>query len=195
MAAGLLRHADLDGLVVLVSRRAHYSLGKSSDLLGLGQRQLIAIPVTAQHKIDLRALREEIARLRAKRLGILAIVGIAGTTETGTVDPLETLADLAAEGAHFHVDAAWGGPPFSTPPGSPRKRAAEAVTMSSQALYVPSGRTWSFKDVQRCHRGAHANYVSPWSPGVTSQTHPRGTRRDCHAGPLALRIIATWFDL
>jgi len=42
-----LEHAGLRGLAVLVSRRGHYSLAKSADLLGLGRRQLIAIPVTA----------------------------------------------------------------------------------------------------------------------------------------------------
>ena len=43
---------------------------------------------------------------------MLAIVGVAGTTETGNVDPLTELAALAKElNCHFHVDAAWGGAP------------------------------------------------------------------------------------
>jgi putative pyridoxal-dependent aspartate 1-decarboxylase len=109
--AAALRHADLDDVAVLVSRRGHYSLSKAADLLGLGRRQLRTIPVTARHTIDVSALRREIAALRASRIGPLAIVGIAGTTETGSVDPLDELADVAAEHQiHFHVDGAWGGP-------------------------------------------------------------------------------------
>src|SRR4051794_36328102 len=84
--AAALEHAGLRGLCVLVSRRGHYSLAKSADLLGLGRRQLIPIPVTAQHTIDVSALRREIDAQRAQRIGVLAIVGIAGTTETGSVD-------------------------------------------------------------------------------------------------------------
>jgi glutamate decarboxylase len=161
-----LRHANLDGLVVFVSRRGHYSLGKAADVLGLGHRQLVAIPITAQHKIDVAALRAEIARARARRLGVLAIVGIAGTTETGNVDPLDELADVAAEaGAHFHVDAAWGGPTlFSRRYGSLLKgiERADSVTIDAhKQLYVPVGAGMAlFKDVQALSSiEHHANYV------------------------------------
>jgi glutamate decarboxylase len=161
-----LRQAGLDGLVVLVSRRGHYSLGKAADLLGLGRRSFLAIPITADHKIDIRALRAEIERLKQKRLGILAIVGIAGTTETGNVDPLAALADVAAEqGAHFHVDAAWGGPTLFSRQhrglldGIER---ADSVTIDAhKQLYVPVGAGMVvFKDVQALSSVEHhANYV------------------------------------
>jgi glutamate decarboxylase len=164
--AAALRHAGLDGLVVFVSKRGHYSLGKAADLLGLGHRHLIAIPVTAAHKIDVGALRKEIAAVKAKRLGVLAIVGIAGTTETGNVDPLDTLADVAAEhGAHFHVDGAWGAPTLF----SDRSRhllkgieRADSVTIDAhKQLYVPVGAGMVvFKDVQALSSVEHhANYV------------------------------------
>jgi glutamate decarboxylase len=164
--AAALRQAGLEGLAVLVSRRGHYSLRKAADLLGLGQRQLISIPVTAGHKIDLSALRAEIARLEHKRIGVLAIVGIAGTTETGNVDPLAALADLAAEKkVHFHVDAAWGGPTLFSRrhcrllAGIER---ADSVTIDAhKQLYVPVGAGMVlFKDVQALSSVEHhANYV------------------------------------
>ncbi len=164
--AAALRHADLDGLAVLVSRRGHYSLGKAADVLGLGHRQLVSIPVTAEHKIDLSALRAEIDRLKRKRIGLLAVVGIAGTTETGNVDPLESLADLAAEhGVHFHVDAAWGGPTLFSRRHAPLLRGierADSVTIDAhKQLYVPVGAGMVlFKDVQALASVEHhANYV------------------------------------
>lgn len=164
--AAALRARDLDGLAVLVSKRGHYSLGKASDLLGLGKRNLIAVPVTADHTIDIAALRAEIAALRAKRFGVLAIVGIAGTTETGSVDPLSALADVAEEhGVHFHVDAAWGGPTLFS-----RRHAhllagierADSVTLDAhKQLYVPVGAGMVvFKDVHALSAVEHhANYV------------------------------------
>jgi glutamate decarboxylase len=164
--AAALEHEGLAGAAVLVSRRGHYSLRKSADLLGLGKRQLISIPVTARHTVDLTALRLELDRLRARRIGVLAIVGIAGATETGSVDPLNDLADVAHEhGAHFHVDAAWGGPTLF----SSRHRhlldgirRADSVTLDAhKQLYVPVGAGMVvFKDVQALSAiENHANYV------------------------------------
>jgi putative pyridoxal-dependent aspartate 1-decarboxylase len=164
--AAALRHHELDGVAVLVSKRGHYSLGKAADLLGLGQRQLMTIPITAEHTMDVAALRREIAELRAKRIGVMAIVGIAGTTETGSVDPLGELADVAAEcGAHFHVDAAWGGPTLF----SERYRGllqgierADSVTIDAhKQLYVPVGAGMVlFKEVEALASVEHhANYV------------------------------------
>lgn len=164
--AAALAHAGLAGVAVLVSKRGHYSLGKAADLLGFGKRQLVSIPVTSRHTVDLAALEREIVALKARRIGVLAIVGIAGATETGSVDPLNELADIAKEhGAHFHVDAAWGGPTLF----SERHRhlldgirRADSVTLDAhKQLYVPVGAGMVvFKDVQAL--GAvehHANYV------------------------------------
>jgi glutamate decarboxylase len=161
-----LRHAGLEGLAVLVSQRGHYSLRKAVDLLGLGQRNLISIPVTAEHTIDTAALKHQIAALRAKNVGLMAIVGVAGATETGSVDPLEEIAAIArAEGVHFHVDAAWGGPTLF----SNRHRhllagieQADSVTLDAhKQLYVPVGAGMVvFRDVQSLSAVEHhANYV------------------------------------
>ena len=165
--AAALRHQGLDDLCVLVSKRGHYSLSKAADLLGLGHRQLIAIPVKADHTIDVAALRRQISEESARRTGVLAIVGIAGSTETGSVDPLDELADVAKEcGAHFHVDAAWGGPTlFSRKYGRALLggiERADSVTLDAhKQLYVPVGAGMVlFKDVQALDAiEHHADYV------------------------------------
>jgi len=139
-----LRHKGIDGIAVLVSERGHYSLGKAADLLGIGRDQLIKVKTTDANRIDLIALREECRRLQDANIRPLALVGIAGTTETGNVDPLQQMADVAAElGCHFHVDAAWGGPTLF----SDRHRhlltgieQADSVTIDAhKQLYVPMG--------------------------------------------------------
>ena len=110
LAAGLRAHNYRD-LAILVSKRGHYSLRKSADILGLGRNNLIPIETDEKNKINCHSLARKIEELQKKQIGILAIVGIAGTTETGNVDPLDTLADIAeAKGIHFHVDGAWGVP-------------------------------------------------------------------------------------
>lgn len=142
--ARALRYRGIDGVAVLVSERGHYSLGKAADLLGIGRNQLVKVKTGENNRIDLKALRQECRRLQDENILPLALVGIGGTTETGNVDPLEAMADFAAElGCHFHVDAAWGGPTLF----SDRYRhlltgieRADSVTIDAhKQLYVPMG--------------------------------------------------------
>lgn len=111
--AAAYRAYDVDRCVILVSRRGHYSLRKAGGVLGIGNKNVIALDTDKKNRIDLACLKRTIATLKKEipKTCILAIVGIAGATETGTVDPLEKLAKICAENnTHFHVDAAWGGP-------------------------------------------------------------------------------------
>ena len=139
-----MRHLDCSGLVVLASRRVHYSLGKAIDLLGLGRENLIPVDTDHMNRIDMRHLRNQCRMAQGEGKRILALVGIAGTTETGNVDPLEEMADLAVElGCHFHVDAAWGGPTLFSETHRWRLRGierADSVTIDAhKQLYVPMG--------------------------------------------------------
>ncbi|WP_203142332.1 pyridoxal-dependent aspartate 1-decarboxylase PanP [Marinobacter mangrovi] len=139
-----LRYYGHEGAAVLVSKRGHYSLSKAADVLGLGRSSLIAVPTDDDNRIQTDALREKCLELQAQKVKILAICGIAGTTETGNVDPLEEMADIATEfGAHFHVDAAWGGPTLFSRTYGPLLKGiekADSVTFDAhKQLYVPMG--------------------------------------------------------
>jgi glutamate decarboxylase len=161
-----LRHKNLEGMAILVSKRAHYSLRKSADLLGLGRDQIIAIETDENNKVIVDEMKREIYKLKEARIGLLAIVGIAGTTETGNVDPLEKLAHLAKrEGCHFHVDGAWGGPTlFSDRYRSLLKgiELADSVTIDAhKQLLVPMGAGLClFKDATSLNYiETNANYI------------------------------------
>jgi glutamate decarboxylase len=139
-----LQHLDCQGLAVLVSRRGHYSLGKAADLLGIGRDNLITVDTDDNNRIDMNRLREHCTRLRGEGIRPLSLIGIAGTTETGNIDPLESLADLAVElDCHFHVDAAWGGPTLFSDTYRGLLRGierADSVTIDAhKQLYVPMG--------------------------------------------------------
>lgn len=138
------KHYGCEGAAVLVSKRGHYSLSKAADVLGLGRDEIISVDTDANNRISLPHLKQAIAELRSKKIKPLAIVGIAGTTETGNIDPLDDLADIAeAEGIYFHIDAAWGGPTiFSSNYRSKLKgiERADSVTLDAhKQLYVPMG--------------------------------------------------------
>ncbi|OEU69092.1 MAG: glutamate decarboxylase [Desulfuromonadales bacterium C00003093] len=139
-----MQHLNCEGLAVLVSQRAHYSLAKAVDLLGIGRDNLVLLDTDDNNRLDMQHLREQYGRLQDRNIRPLAIVGIAGTTETGNVDPLAEIAEFAAERqCHFHVDAAWGGPTLF----SDKYRhllsgieLADSVTIDAhKQLYVPMG--------------------------------------------------------
>ena len=139
-----LKHYQYDGLAILVSSRGHYSLKKSADVLGLGRENVIAIPTDEHNKVDCRLLEQKCAELKEQNIKVMSIVGVAGTTETGNIDPLCEMADIAEKyGCHFHVDAAWGGATLL----SEKHRGllngierADSVTIDAhKQMYVPMG--------------------------------------------------------
>ncbi|HEX7435062.1 MAG TPA: pyridoxal-dependent decarboxylase, partial [Anaerolineaceae bacterium] len=101
--------ASPDTMVVYGSSEAHSCLQKAVELLGLGSKQFRKIPTNPAYEIDLGQLEASIARDRAAGLRPIAIVGNAGTVNTGAVDNLNALADICQkEGLWFHVDGAIG---------------------------------------------------------------------------------------
>ncbi|MCG9730157.1 putative pyridoxal-dependent aspartate 1-decarboxylase [Shewanella sp. Isolate13] len=139
-----LRHYGYDDLAILVSERGHYSLAKTADLLGIGRENIIQVPTSNDNKVDVTKMRALAKQLEQDNIRVMAIVGVAGTTETGNIDPLNELADLAAElECHFHVDAAWGGASLLSNKyrhllaGIER---ADSVTIDAhKQMYVPMG--------------------------------------------------------
>lgn len=139
-----LRHYDYEGLAVLVSERGHYSLGKAADLLGIGRDYLISVETDDNNRVRVDKMAETIERLNAQRIKVVAIVGVAGTTETGNIDPLNDLADLAQQyNCHFHVDAAWGGATLLSNNNRHLLHGierADSVTIDAhKQMYVPMG--------------------------------------------------------
>lgn len=143
MAGALARHGWRRAVIV-GSSLMHYSLEKTADVLGIGSEGMIRIPVDARHRVDPRAVAETLARCRAEGSLVIALVGVAGSTDAGSVDPLEDLAAIAREaGVHFHVDAAWGGPVLFSGRHQHLLRGiqqADSVTLDGhKQLYLPMG--------------------------------------------------------
>lgn len=106
------RAYDIERSVILVSQLGHYSLWKIGGVLGIGNKNVLPIEVGSNNTINVDKLQSTIKMLQKhQKTKVLAVVGVAGATETGTIDPLPTMAEICAEqDIHFHVDAAWGGP-------------------------------------------------------------------------------------
>ncbi|MFC3123341.1 pyridoxal-dependent aspartate 1-decarboxylase PanP [Agaribacter flavus] len=137
------KHYGVESLGVIASKRGHYSLGKAVDVLGIGRKNLLSLP-SPSHILDPKEALEAGKAYQSQGNKLLAIVGIAGTTETGHVDPLSELADVAQElGCWFHVDAAWGGATLFSDTYRDKLKGierADSVTIDAhKQMYVPMG--------------------------------------------------------
>jgi glutamate/tyrosine decarboxylase-like PLP-dependent enzyme len=130
--------------VMYTSTEGHHSFAKAARLCGLGSRGIRAIPSDCALKMDAGMLRRQVAQDRADGFAPFLVVGTAGTTSAGVIDPLPELADIAeSEGMWFHVDAAWGGGAALAPELRPLLcgiERADSITFDAHKwLSVPMG--------------------------------------------------------
>lgn len=96
--------------VFFCSAAAHSSFKKAAMVLGLGSEAAIGVATDARGKLDCGALETAIAQAIQSGQAPFALVATAGTTVTGNIDPIETMAAIAhRHDLWFHVDASYGG--------------------------------------------------------------------------------------
>ncbi|HVP31213.1 MAG TPA: aminotransferase class I/II-fold pyridoxal phosphate-dependent enzyme [Myxococcota bacterium] len=96
-------------LAVLAAEQAHYSVARALQVMGLGAEALVPVPVDDGLRLRAEALPDALSRARAAGRRVFAVVANAGSTATGSFDPLEPIADFCArEGLWLHVDGAHG---------------------------------------------------------------------------------------
>ncbi|WP_246562885.1 pyridoxal phosphate-dependent decarboxylase family protein [Streptomyces roseirectus] len=135
---------DLTGGTVYTTAFAHHSVAKAARLAGIRAAHIRTVPHTPDLRMDPDAAAAAIRADRAAGLRPFLLVATAGTTDTGTVDPLPELAALARrEDVWFHVDAAYGGFFRLTARGRDRLAGieeADSVTLDPhKTLFLPFG--------------------------------------------------------
>lgn len=101
--------AGAQPLAVLVSEQAHYSNDRAARILGLGAGGVVSVPVDEEFRLDPAGLADAHRRAEDGGRRVFAVIGNACSTATGAFDPLDAIADYAAEHElWFHVDGAHG---------------------------------------------------------------------------------------
>ena len=104
------RGKDLEDARVYTSDQTHFSIARALDELGFPRETLVVLPADDDFRLRAAPVAEAIGRDRAAGLTPFAIAAVAGSTNTGSVDAIGELADVAsAEDLWLHVDAAYGG--------------------------------------------------------------------------------------
>jgi aromatic-L-amino-acid decarboxylase len=156
-----------DGTIYLTDQ-AHGSIAKAARIAGFPVRALRIVPVDHDARMDPGELARLIGEDRAAGRRPACVVGTAGTTNLGVVDPLAALADVAeAHGLWLHVDAAYGGFFQLTERGHARlagiERADSIVLDAHKGLFLPFGTgcllVRSEEELRTSHAGAAAHYL------------------------------------
>ncbi|HKO62806.1 MAG TPA: aminotransferase class I/II-fold pyridoxal phosphate-dependent enzyme, partial [Pyrinomonadaceae bacterium] len=96
-------------MTIYASDQIHMSIPKAADILGLGREQVRIVDSDKNYRLDPRRLRERIEADRQHGLRPFCVIASSGTVNTGAIDPLNEVADIAKEfDLWFHVDGAYG---------------------------------------------------------------------------------------
>ena len=98
-------------MTIYASEQVHMSIPKAADMLGFGRDQVRIVACDDRFRLDVRAFRERLEQDQRNGMKPFCVVGSAGTVNTGAIDPLNDIAEVAREfGLWFHVDGAYGAP-------------------------------------------------------------------------------------
>jgi glutamate/tyrosine decarboxylase-like PLP-dependent enzyme len=130
--------------VFYVSAESHHSFHKAARHCGLGSKAVRDIPVDKKLRMEIPALEAAILEHRRDGFAPFMVVGTAGTTNAGAIDPLPEIAEVASrQNLWFHADAAWGGAAALVPELRPLLAGierADSITLDAHKwLSVPNG--------------------------------------------------------
>lgn len=105
-----IKSADVPNAVIYCSEQMHHCLNKAFRISGLSESIIRYIPLDDHFRMRSDALKQQLDEDLQAGLTPFLIIGSAGTTDTGSIDPLDELAVIAEQhDLWFHVDAAYGG--------------------------------------------------------------------------------------
>jgi glutamate/tyrosine decarboxylase-like PLP-dependent enzyme len=164
-----------------ISREGHFSNHKAARLLGYGVENVRTVAVDARFRMDLRDLERQIRADAAAGYAPACVVANAGTTNTGAIDPLAGVADIARRyGMWMHVDGAYGGFARLAPSARSRSGCNSRCTAPTRSP-PPWSATWRARGVWRslwrrrpiwsCWR----RWSFPWSASATGRRDSRAS--------------------
>jgi len=187
---------------IFSSQVSHFSIQKSAALLGLGYDAVVPVACDSAFRMDIAALRQEIERCHTEGLIPIAVVATAGTTDFGSIDPLNEIAEICRqEKIWMHADAAYGCGLLVSPQHRQRIEGihlADSVTVDyHKSFFQPvSCSAFLVNDHSHLeHVTHHAEYLNPLSaklegtPNLVNKSIQTTKRFDALKMWLTLRIM------
>lgn len=188
-------------LTAYTSQGAHGCIAKMMDLAGLGTAALRMIPVAPDYRIDLAALEQAIEADRAQGHTPFFVAATAGTVNTGAIDPLAAVADIAKRhGLWFHVDGAYGALAMLSPELAPRLAGLERADSVAFDFHKWGQVPYDAGFVLIRDRQQHFDTFASPAAYLRRDTHGMagGSPWPCDFGPdlsRGFRALKAWFTL
>jgi len=155
---------------ILCSTVSHFTVKQAAALLGLGEQAVVAAETDDQYRLSPQATERTLKSLKEEDLLPIALVGTAGTTDFGSIDPLPQLAEVAQQyGLWLHVDAAYGGGLMLSERYASKLTGvakADSIAVDFHKLFYQPISCGAFLLRDRAHFGLikhHADYLNPES--------------------------------
>ena len=139
-----IKSADVTRSVIYLSEQTHHSVDKAINVAGLGECIVRHLPLDDRYKIKPEELESQILKDKLESLNPFLVVASAGTTNTGSIDPLVPIGEIAKRhGLWYHIDAAYGGFFILTDEGKEKLKgldfADSLIIDPHKGLFLPYG--------------------------------------------------------
>ncbi|MER5862907.1 aminotransferase class V-fold PLP-dependent enzyme [Kitasatospora sp. NPDC002040] len=185
---------------IAVGEDVHYSVSRAAGVLGIGEAQIVRLPLNARRQVCPDRAEAVLAAAERRGLQVFCVVASAGTTSVGAFDPLDELADLAhRRGAWLHVDGAHGASLLVSDRLRPKLRGIEKADSlawdAHKMMFVPAPCTLLFYRDREQGLGAfrqQASYVFDEEPDLYTALDSGGETFECTKRPMIMALWALW---
>ncbi|MEV0124660.1 pyridoxal-dependent decarboxylase [Streptomyces sp. NPDC050703] len=185
---------------IAVGADVHYSVARAAGVLGIGDAQLVRLPLNRRQQIDVGEARAALAAAERQNLRVFCLVASAGSTSVGAFDPLDDLADLAAEqDLWLHVDGAHGASLLVSDALRGKLRGierADSLTWDAhKMMFVPAPCTMLFYRNRETALSAFrqkASYVFEEEQDIYTAFDSGGKNFECTKRPMVMTLWTLW---
>ncbi len=185
---------------VAISENAHYSIKRAIGIMGVGEDQIVKLPVNDKNQIDSRRVPLMLKKAKEQGLHVFCMVASACTTDTGSFDPLEELSTIARENnIWFHVDGAHGASLLLSDSHRYKLKGLENADSfiwdAHKMLFTPGTCTLLFyKDKQRSYGAFRqdASYVFEKEADIYTALDSGEQNFECTKRPLIMNLWVSW---
>lgn len=185
---------------VAVGADVHYSVARAAGVMGIGEDQLVRLPLNADQQICVEQVGPTLAAAEERGLEVFCMVASAGTTAVGAFDPLDALADLAHErDIWLHVDGAHGASLLVSEQLRRKLHGIEKVDSlawdAHKMMFVPAPCTLLFYRNKEHSRGAFrqkASYVFDEEQDIYTALDSGDKNFECTKRPMIMPLWVLW---
>lgn len=185
---------------IAMSAEAHYSISRATGILGIGENQIVRLPVNEAGQIDINQVEPALDAAEKRGLKVFCMVASAGTTATGAFDSIDELSGIAGKkDIWLHIDGAHGASLLLSDELRYKLKGIEKADSlawdAHKMLFVPSPCSLLFYKEKEKSYGAFqqvASYVFEKEPTVYTAFEGAEKNFECTKRPMIMNLWVLW---